>query len=103
MNHFVLHHVDGQGHVGLLVEQMAMRCTKGRRQLSVKIWAMFFWKSLGPGIHMDASLTHTTYCTYSTHCYRPSTPLDSKVSPKGSFFFYQANAPCHKSYSINNS
>ncbi len=25
------------------------------------LWAMFCWETMGPGIHVDVILTHTTY------------------------------------------
>ncbi|MCI4378051.1 hypothetical protein PGIGA_G00211420 [Pangasianodon gigas] len=43
---------------------MASGCTMGRRQAgrgSVMLWAMFCWETLGPGIHVDVTLTRTTY------------------------------------------
>lgn len=46
---FILHHVDGCGRAG----------TMGRRRGSVMFWAM--WESLGPGFHVDVSLTRITF------------------------------------------
>ena len=62
---FLLHHVDGRVRVRLLPgEEMAPGCTMGRRQAgggSVMLWTMFCWDTLGPGIHVDVTLTRTTY------------------------------------------
>ena len=36
----------------------------GRRQAgggSLMLWAMFYWETSGPAIHVDVTLTHTTY------------------------------------------
>ncbi|MCI4384032.1 hypothetical protein PGIGA_G00033660 [Pangasianodon gigas] len=64
-SHFLLHHVEGWGRVHRLPgEEMAPACTMGRTQAgggSVMLWAMFCWETLGPGIHVDAILTQTTY------------------------------------------
>ena len=58
---FVLHHMDGRVHVRCLPgEHMAPGCTMGRRQaggVSVMLWAIFCWETLGPAIHVDV----TTY------------------------------------------
>ena len=62
---FLLHHVDGRVCVRHLPgEHMAPGCTMGRRQASggsVMLWAMFCWETLGPAIHVDVTLTRTTY------------------------------------------
>jgi len=62
---FLLHHVDGRVCVRRLPgEHMAPGCTMGRRQAgggSVMLWAMFCWETLGPAIHVDVTLTRTTY------------------------------------------
>ncbi|KAK3562667.1 hypothetical protein QTP86_004084 [Hemibagrus guttatus] len=62
---FPLHHMDGRVHVHrLLGEHMAPGCTMRRRQAgggSVMLWAMFCWETLGPAIHVDVTLTRTTY------------------------------------------
>ena len=45
-------------------EEMAPGCTVGRKQPgggNVMLWAMFFWETLGPGIHVDVNLTCATY------------------------------------------
>ncbi|KAK3528244.1 hypothetical protein QTP86_027960, partial [Hemibagrus guttatus] len=45
-------------------EHMAPGCTMGRRRAgggSVMLWAMFCWETLGPAIHVDITLTCTTY------------------------------------------
>ena len=43
-------------------EHMIPRFTMGRQQAgrgSVVLWAMFYWETLGPAIHVDDTLTHT--------------------------------------------
>ncbi|KAK3541531.1 hypothetical protein QTP86_029169 [Hemibagrus guttatus] len=43
---------------------MAPGCTMGRRRAGgggVMLWAMFCWESLGPAIHVDVTLTRSTY------------------------------------------
>ena len=65
---FLLHHMDGRVHVHHLAgENMAPGCTMGRRQASggrVMLWAMFCWETLGPAIHVDATLTDNTYQSF---------------------------------------
>ena len=60
----LLHYVDGPVHERHIPwEEMAPGCTMGRRQASggsVMLWAMFCWETLGPGIHVDVTLTRTT-------------------------------------------
>ncbi len=57
--------MNGRVHVHCLPgEAMAAGCTMWRRQSgrgSVLLWAMFCWKTLGLRIHMDVTLTRTTY------------------------------------------
>ena len=45
-------------------QHMTPGCTMGNRQAgggSVMFWAMFCWETLGPAIHVDVTLTRTTY------------------------------------------
>ncbi|KAK3559176.1 hypothetical protein QTP86_005072 [Hemibagrus guttatus] len=90
---FLLHHVDGLRR--LLGEHMAPGCTIGRRQAcdgSVMLWAMFCWETLGP-IHVDVTLTRTTYLSIVTdHVH----PFMETVFPDGYGLFWQDNALCHK-------
>ncbi|KAK3531598.1 hypothetical protein QTP70_024987 [Hemibagrus guttatus] len=62
---FLLHHVDDRVRVHHLPgEHMAPGCTMGRRRAgegSVMLWAMFCCETLGPAIHVDVTLTLTTY------------------------------------------
>ncbi|MCJ8748985.1 hypothetical protein PDJAM_G00170790 [Pangasius djambal] len=62
---FLLHHVDGRVRVRRLPgEETAPGCTMGRRRAgggSVMVWAMFFWETSGPGVHVDVTVTRTTY------------------------------------------
>ena len=42
------------------------QCTRGRRQAgrgSAMLWAMFYWETLGPAIHVEVNLTLTTSLT----------------------------------------
>ena len=79
MNHFFifyfLHHLDGQVHLRhLAVGHMAPGCTMGRRQAcggSVILWALFCWETLGPAIHVDVTLTRTTYLSIVTDHVHP--------------------------------
>ena len=94
---FLLHHVDGQVCVHHLPgEHMAPGCTMGRRQAgggSVMLWAMFCWETLGPAIHVDVTLTRTTYLSIvADHVH----PFMETVFPDGCGLFQQDNAPCHK-------
>ena len=63
MNH--VFHLDGWVHVRRLPgEHMAPGCTMRRKQVdggSVMLWVMFCWGPLGPAIHVDITLTPTTY------------------------------------------
>ncbi len=65
IKHFLLDQVDGPVHVrNLPGEEMAAGCTKGRRPAgrgSFMLWTMLCCETLGPGIHVDVTLTHTTY------------------------------------------
>ncbi len=65
IKHFLLDQVDGRVHVRYLPgEVMAVGCTKGRRptgRVSVMIWTILCCETLGPGIHVDVTLTHSTY------------------------------------------
>ena len=60
-------------------EHMAAGCTVGRRQASggsVMLWAMFCWETLGPAIHVDVTLTCTTYlCIVADHLNSPENTL----------------------------
>ena len=62
---FLLHHVDSRvPECCLPGEEMAPGYTLGRRKASggsVMLWAMFCGETLGPGIHVDVTLTRTTY------------------------------------------
>ena len=93
---FLLHHVDGRVRVRCLPgEEMAPGCTMGRRQAgggSVMLWAMFCWETLGPGIHVDVTLTRTTYLNIVADQVHP---FMATVFPDGSGLFQQDNAPCH--------
>ena len=68
----------------------------GRRQAgrgSVMLWVMFCWETLGPAIHVDVTLTHTTYLSIvADHVH----PFMETVFPGGSGLFQQDNVPCHK-------
>ncbi len=56
------------------------------------LWAMFCWKSLGPGIHVDATFTRTTYLKIvADHVH----PFMAVVFPDGSGLFQKNNALCH--------
>ncbi|KAE8297395.1 Transposable element Tcb1 transposase Transposable element Barney transposase [Larimichthys crocea] len=60
---------------------------------SVMLWAMFCWETLGPVIHVDVTLTPTTYLNIVTdHVH----PFMETVFPDGSGLFQQENAPYHK-------
>ncbi|KAK3562392.1 hypothetical protein QTP86_033531, partial [Hemibagrus guttatus] len=60
---------------------------------SVMVWAMFCWETLGPAIHVDATLTCTTYLSIvADHVH----PFMETAFPDGFGLFQQDNAPCHK-------
>ena len=75
-SNFLLHHVDGQVRVCHLPgEHMASGCTMVGRQTgagSVMLWAMLCWGTLGPAIHMDVTLTGTTYLSIVADHIHPS-------------------------------
>ena len=55
--------------------------------------AMFCWDTLGPAIHVDFTLTHTTYLSIvEDHVH----PFMEMVFPDGCGLFQQDNAPCNK-------
>ncbi|KAJ8417445.1 hypothetical protein AAFF_G00286720 [Aldrovandia affinis] len=93
---FLLHHVDGRVRVHRLPgEEMAPGYTMGRKQAgggSVMLWAMFCWETLGPGIHVDVTLTRTTYLNIVANQVHP---FMATVFPDSSGLFQQDNAPCH--------
>ncbi|MCI4382560.1 hypothetical protein PGIGA_G00016250 [Pangasianodon gigas] len=73
-------------------EDRAPGCTMGRRQAgsgSVMLWAMFCWETLSQGIHVDVTLTRTTYLNIIAD------PFMATVFPNGSSLFQQDNVPCH--------
>uniref|UniRef100_A0A3Q3JTD4 Transposase Tc1-like domain-containing protein n=1 Tax=Monopterus albus TaxID=43700 RepID=A0A3Q3JTD4_MONAL len=98
---FLLHHVDGQVHVRRLPEEeLTPGSTTGRWQArgdSVMIWAMFCWETLGPVIHVDITLTRTTYLNIVADQVHP---FMAKVFPDGSGFFQQDDAPCYTAKSV---
>ncbi|KAK3524459.1 hypothetical protein QTP70_029308, partial [Hemibagrus guttatus] len=75
---------------------MAPGCTMGRRQAgggSVMLWAMFCWETLGPAIHVDVTLTSTTYLSIvADHVH----PFMETMLSDGCGLFQQDIAPCHK-------
>ncbi|KAK3540543.1 hypothetical protein QTP70_034300 [Hemibagrus guttatus] len=77
-------------------EHMAPGCTMGRRQASgrsVMLWAVFCWETLGPAIHVDVTLTRTTYLSIvADHVY----PFMETVFPDGCGPFQKDNVPCQK-------
>ncbi len=97
---FLLHHLDGCVR-RLPGEHMAPGCTMGRRQAgggSVMLCAMFCWQTLGPVIHVDVTLTHTTYLSIVTdhvHLFMET------VFPGGCGLFQQDNAPTKQKWFRN--
>uniref|UniRef100_A0AAY5KFW1 Tc1-like transposase DDE domain-containing protein n=1 Tax=Esox lucius TaxID=8010 RepID=A0AAY5KFW1_ESOLU len=94
---FFKHHVDGQVRMRCLPgEHMAPGCTIGRRQAgggSVMLWAMFCGETLGPAIHVDVTLTRTTYLSIvADHVH----PFMATVFRHGIGLFQQDNAPGHE-------
>uniref|UniRef100_A0A8P4G4M8 Transposable element Tcb1 transposase n=1 Tax=Dicentrarchus labrax TaxID=13489 RepID=A0A8P4G4M8_DICLA len=94
---FLLHHVDGQVRVRRLRgEHIAPGCSVDRQQVEggvVMLWAMFCWETLGPAIHVDVTLTPTSYLDIvADHVH----PFMETVFSDGSGLFQQDNAPCHK-------
>ncbi|KAK3523811.1 hypothetical protein QTP70_010172 [Hemibagrus guttatus] len=94
---FLLHHVDGRVRVCLLPgEHMAPGCTMGRRRAgggSVLLWSMFCWETLGPAVHVDVTVTRSTYLSIAAdhvHSFMET------LFPDGCGLFQQDNAPCHK-------
>ncbi|KAK3570021.1 hypothetical protein QTP86_009164 [Hemibagrus guttatus] len=88
--------VHGQKHQQWAREHMATGCTMGRRQASrgsVMLWAMLCWETWGPVIHVDVTLTRTTYLSIvAEHVH----PFMEMVFPDGCGLFQQDNVPCHK-------
>uniref|UniRef100_A0AAY5KZE1 Tc1-like transposase DDE domain-containing protein n=1 Tax=Esox lucius TaxID=8010 RepID=A0AAY5KZE1_ESOLU len=94
---FLLHHVEGRVRVRSLSRgHMGPGCTMGSRQASrgsVMLWAMFCWETLGPAIHVDVTLTRTTYLSIVVdHVH----PFKATIFPVGIGLFKQDNEPCHK-------
>ena len=67
-----------------------------RRQVgggSAMLWAMFCQETLGPAIHVDVTLTRTTYLRIvPDHVH----PFIETVFPDCCGLFQQDNVPCHK-------
>ncbi|KAK3543536.1 hypothetical protein QTP70_023867, partial [Hemibagrus guttatus] len=60
---------------------------------AIMLWAMFCWETLGSSIHVDATLTCTTYLSIvADHVH----PFMKTVFPDGCGLFPQENVPCHK-------
>lgn len=98
---FLLHQVDGQVCVRRLpVEHTAPGCTTEKKQAdggSLMLWAMFCWETLGPAVHVDVTLTHTTYLSIvADHV----SPFMEAVFPDGSGFFQQDDVSCHKAKTV---
>jgi len=56
------------------------------------LWATFCWETLGPAIHVDVTLTRTTYLTIVADQVHP---FMETAFPNGSGLFQQDNAACH--------
>lgn len=83
---------DGWPGACVLLE-MARGCSVGRRNISessVMLWAMFCWETLDPGIHVDVTLTRTTWLKIVADHIRLFMAL---VFPDSSGLFQQDNAP----------
>ena len=99
MNPILWHHVDGLVCVRRLPgEPLTPGCTTctTRRQAgrgTVMLWAMLCCKSLAPAIHVDVTLTRTTYLSIvADHVH----PFMETVFPDGCGLIRQDNAPGHK-------
>ena len=72
---------------------------KARRQASrdsVVLWPVFCWETLGPAIHVDVTLTPTTYLSIvADHVH----PFMETVFPDGRGLFQQDNATKQKGFS----
>ena len=95
---FCLLNVDGRVCVRRLsVEDVAAGCDAERRQDggdSVTLWAMFCWETLGPGVHVDVTLTRASYLNVvADHVH----PFMATLFPDRSGLFQQDNVPCHTS------
>ncbi|KAK3535325.1 hypothetical protein QTP70_007940 [Hemibagrus guttatus] len=59
----------------------------------VLLWSVFCWETLGPAIHVDVTLTRSTYLSIAAdHVH----PFMETLFPDGCGLFQQDNAPCHK-------
>ena len=57
------------------------------------LWAMFYWETLGPAIHVDVTLTRPTYLSIVADYF---TPFHGNPFLGGCGLFQQDNVPCHK-------
>ncbi|KAK3534421.1 hypothetical protein QTP86_015225, partial [Hemibagrus guttatus] len=72
-----------------LIDALWQEC----KPAEVMLWAMFCWETLGPAIHVDVTVTHSTYLNIVTdHVH----PFMETLFPDGCGLFQQDNAPCHK-------
>ena len=91
---FLLRHMDDQVHVcNLPGEHIAPGCTMGRELAgrgSVMLWPMFCRGTLGPAIHVEVTLTRSTYLSIvADHLH----PFTETVFPDYCGLFQQDNAP----------
>ncbi|KAK3544669.1 hypothetical protein QTP86_026149, partial [Hemibagrus guttatus] len=81
-------------------QHMGPGCTMGRRQASggsVVLCATFCWENLGPAIHVDVTLTRTTYLSNVADYVHP---FKEMVFPDGCGLFQQDNVPCYKAQMV---
>lgn len=64
------------------------------QKCSVMLLGKICWKTLGPGVHVDVTLTSTTYLSFvADHVH----PFTEAVFPGGcGLFRQQEHVPCHK-------
>ena len=83
MNHVIVHWV-----CRLPGEHTAPVCTMGRKQgrSSGMLWAMFYWETLGPAIHVDVTLTRTTRSLRCWLCLQMSQKWNSRKKTTEALF-----------------
>ncbi|KAJ8254683.1 hypothetical protein GJAV_G00196010 [Gymnothorax javanicus] len=98
---FVLHHVDGRVRVRRLPgTEVPAGGAVGKIPAGgekVTLWAMFCWESLGPIVHLEASLTPDAYLNIVADQVHP---FMATVFPDGDGFFQQDGGPCCTAQSV---
>lgn len=94
---FLLHHTDKSVTVRRLPGEMDAPGGNPARGDTVTLWAIFCWDTLGSFVHVEDTLTHTTYLDIvADHVH----PFMNTVFLEGSGHFQQDNVPRYTADSV---